>query len=435
MLVGYSMNRVSAYAVTAAIVAFVGIIIWLGSEARSTTETALASVLLTLVSIGATWIVSHYYYLMTNAKDIERVTIQHDESLKTYARKAAEKVTNLSRELSRLSGYLREYLDYESSGDSLEVVLGVRDERLSGAIHIVEMLRSVNDTSLSDWYGVIGEELEKKKEHEDEIEARREKTIIEAIDKLGNMIQERAGSQKEVISEANIIARIEEMRSELTTVALGLRSASPGRSAPTPIRARPRMYLPCPACQSDIEIENSRAGKVKFKAYACSSCHTRVVVRPTETGEPMIALRGITPERVLCPKCETPQTVELDNVAGATAVIDCVQCAQKIRASRGVQGITCTFLDGTDQALLAAVKQLLPPQPWPKGIHAEIAAKLGGSAKKVQKAINHLIETGVFRPQINGVLYEPRPVSPNADATSNLAEKSAPDRELSTVPR
>lgn len=426
------MNRVTAWAISAAIAAFVGIIAWLGSETRSATETALASVLLTFVSIGATWIVSHYYYLMTNARDIERVTVQHNESLKTYARKAEEKVTNLSKELGRLSIYLREYLDYDSERDLLDVVLGVRDERITGAIHIVEMLRSVNDTSLSDWYGVIGEELEKKKEQEDEIEARKEKTVIDAIDKLGRVIEERSSSQKEPIGEANIIARIEEMRSELTTVALGLRSGLPSRPAPIPIRARQKIYLPCPSCQNDIEIQHSRAGKIKYRASICSSCHTRLVIRPTEDGEPEIELRGIRPGQIICPKCETAQSAELDNVAGAMVLVDCVQCGQKVRASRGVRGITCALLDGADQVLLSAVRKLLPPQPWPKGVHTEIAVKLGTTGKKVQKAIDKLIEAGVFKPQIDGVLYEPTQMPAGPDALSKSDEKSAADTSPGT---
>src|SRR5438270_11216721 len=121
---------------------------------------------------------------MATTKEVERVTLQHDESLKTYALKAAEKVTNLSRELDRLSDYLREYLSYNAEGEALEVVLSVRDERVASAIHIVEILRSVNDTSLSDWQGVIGDELEKKKEEEEQIEARREQTLIETTEKL-----------------------------------------------------------------------------------------------------------------------------------------------------------------------------------------------------------------------------------------------------------
>ena len=297
------MNKVIAGAVGAAVIVFLGIIIWLGSGARSATETALSSVLLTLVSVAATWIVSHAYHIMAATQEIERVTLQHDESLKTYARKAAEKVTNLSNELSRLSSYLTQYLEYQTDGDSLDVVMSQRDERLTGAIHIVEMLRSVNDTSLSDWYGVIGEELEKKKERQEETEARREQTVIGALDKISHMLEEYRREPRETIDESRIIAQIEDMRAELTGVALGLRAPFAARLTPSPFGIRNKVYLPCPSCQSDVEIKHSRAGKVKYKSYVCGSCHTRIVVRPSTGGEPIIELRHVQAETVNCPLC------------------------------------------------------------------------------------------------------------------------------------
>lgn len=53
---------------------------------------------------------------------------------------------------------------------------------------------------------------------------------------------------------------------------------------------------------------------------------------------------------------------------------------------------------------LELVKQELPTQPWPAGVHKTIAAKLGCSNSKVYRSIDLLIEKGRFREQKDGKL-------------------------------
>lgn len=53
---------------------------------------------------------------------------------------------------------------------------------------------------------------------------------------------------------------------------------------------------------------------------------------------------------------------------------------------------------------LALVRQELPEQPWPAGVHKTIAAKIGCSNSKVYRSIDALIEKGHFRNQKDGVL-------------------------------
>ncbi len=52
------------------------------------------------------------------------------------------------------------------------------------------------------------------------------------------------------------------------------------------------------------------------------------------------------------------------------------------------------------------IRNLLPPQPWEKGMHKIIASKLGVSNKAVQSVIKKLISEGVFKQQVNGQLIE-----------------------------
>ena len=80
-----------------------------------------------------------------------------------FALKAAEKVDNLSQELDRLTAYLQQELTDAAGGApqaATPEALRLKDARIESAIHIIGTLKSVNDRSLSDWQGVIGDELD-----------------------------------------------------------------------------------------------------------------------------------------------------------------------------------------------------------------------------------------------------------------------------------
>lgn len=55
-----------------------------------------------------------------------------------------------------------------------------------------------------------------------------------------------------------------------------------------------------------------------------------------------------------------------------------------------------------DEEFIETVKEMLPAQPWPVGIHKTIASQLGCTNAKVSRTIEALIDTGVFKKQING---------------------------------
>jgi len=60
---------------------------------------------------------------------------------------------------------------------------------------------------------------------------------------------------------------------------------------------------------------------------------------------------------------------------------------------------------GIDPDVLAAVKDILPPQPWEKGVHREVASKLDLSEKQVSRYIRELIRQGIFMEQVDGELF------------------------------
>ena len=59
-----------------------------------------------------------------------------------------------------------------------------------------------------------------------------------------------------------------------------------------------------------------------------------------------------------------------------------------------------------DEEFIETVKEMLPAQPWPVGIHKTIASQLGCTNSKVSRTIETLIDTGFFKKQINGQIVD-----------------------------
>jgi predicted RNA-binding Zn-ribbon protein involved in translation (DUF1610 family) len=423
------MRSPKAVIASAAIFAilFAGVTLWIGSNAKSATENALASVFLALISIAASWILAHYYYLSAKENEIDKITELHNANLRTYALKAAEKVTNLSSELARLSSYLRDYLQNDHNEDSLDVVLNTRDERIYGAVHIVEMLRSVNDTSLSDWKGVIGDELDKKREEDEEKEIQREERLGEIAQKINLLLENRQGATDNDV-EKNVLFAMQQMRKELETV-LASNNTNPRQppfSSTAPADERPRFFAACPQCGNAIRINVSKRGKVHTKTYACGLCGTKLVSGQDEHNNPMLDFRVEKQENVKCPSCGREHVVLIENVPGVSVLRECNSCSERFKVNRTPKNaLTVTSLgrastQDLNPDIIATVRGLLPIQPWPKGTATEIASKLGISRGVVKSAITHLMHIGVFRYQVDGQLYD---TGEEANAARSIAQR------------
>ncbi|MGO9846174.1 MAG: hypothetical protein ACLPKT_06115, partial [Methylocella sp.] len=135
-------------------------------------EAVLLSLLLTIASISASCVVTHIYAVNASKEKIQEIKSMHHENLRLFGLKAAEKVFNLSNEIARLEEYVGETLEERDNADAA-VALKISDERLAGIRHSLVTLRSINDRSLSDWEGVVGEEIKQKqlefREYEEEI--------------------------------------------------------------------------------------------------------------------------------------------------------------------------------------------------------------------------------------------------------------------------
>ncbi len=393
---------------------FVGLVVGLSLKAVTSTENVLISVVLTLLSVVVTWVVGHFYAKQVREAEIDKINEAHEKNLKTYALNAAEKVTNISKEIGLLSGYLSQYLESEDDED-ISVILGVRDELISGTIHMLNTLRSVNDTGLSDWKGVIGEELDQKREEEEEKEEEKEedtkeyaKELLEKIEHLmGETAKQEKGDEINVkILRGEFRDEIYELRNEIAKILIGTSSRRPTSSYTTSsTRALSLRTLFCPACDAPVKVRVSRKGKAIIKGIDCRKCGTRLVSRPDDQGEPILDIRKEIAERVACLSCENDVEVMLDNVNGVHKVEVCGVCKTELRVIRTKSGVTVRLVN-LESKFISAVRAALPPQPWPKGIHKEVAEELGTTGREVQKAIAILISDGIFQHQVNGVVVE-----------------------------
>jgi hypothetical protein len=92
-------------------------------------------------------------------------------------------VTNLSKQMDVLSMSLQQELD-DSDYDSPKDALQAREMTIESTVRMLNTLKSVNDGSLSDWQGVIGQEItaqrqEREKQEEDL------RVIVERLGALG----------------------------------------------------------------------------------------------------------------------------------------------------------------------------------------------------------------------------------------------------------
>src|SRR5579862_4271249 len=93
------------------VVGIVACIHFIDTGTQTAREAAMLSIILTLLSVLASWLVTHLYSEAQYEAAIRGVETVYRNNLRTYAVKASEKVDNLSKELVRLSNFLVEEED------------------------------------------------------------------------------------------------------------------------------------------------------------------------------------------------------------------------------------------------------------------------------------------------------------------------------------
>jgi hypothetical protein len=386
-------------------IGILGCLIYISRAQLDNQSAALVSIILTLLSIVASYIASQYFAEKGHKEALEEVKAQHVDNLKTYAINAAEKVDNLSKELHRLTNFLEDELEKEYD----DVLQGFRSrtEKIDSAIHIVETLKSVNDTSLSDWRGVIPEELEEK----DEEQLERETELKELIDRVEDLTLMNAKAKKE--GETIVTDRIDELRQQLIDVSRRIDGVRIRPKKASNIPLQESVSTPCPNCKKEITYRQ-RPMKTSFKAVMCPACGEKYTARwHTDKGfvlEPNV----LKEENIGCPACENLFQAQVPSLVYSTVQTTCPKCNAILKITRNTKDIKAKRTSAPKSAvaypelseeIIQEVQKAMPPQPWPKGTHKNVIETLGTSREVFNRAVQELIRRGVFHPQVDGKIY------------------------------
>ena len=394
------------------VISIIGLIYYVGSKPLNDKEIILLSIILTIISVLATWIASYYYSESNYRTAVKEVEEDHVYKLKTYALKASEKVNNLSTELNKLSLYLQDELECEY--DNLPQQNFAREERIKSAIHIIGTLKSVNDTALSDWKGVIGEELEEQEEEKKE----REDALYDLIDRYEKLIAEMKDNtfhSIESYQNEDLKSEIRFLKKDLALLINNISGTSSVRSIPIGPKKQD-VKSECPICKSPLNYQQ-RAKNNSIKIIHCKSCDSKLLSRWSKENGFKLSKEVYLNEEIKCPACETKLTVNLSSFPNTSANIKCTNCSSEIRITRRINDILTKTMGAIpiahilkeetkiEETILKSVKEKLPKQPWPIGIHNSIANELDLSPKDVRLAITELIERGDYYLQHNGKIY------------------------------
>lgn len=121
------------------------------TESADTRESLLISIILTIASAAFSWIVSAHYSTASskaeNTKLIDRIGEQ-----------ASEKILNQSKQLYSIEQYLDDKYDkLESENTSSPIKIYLESTR-----NMIRLIRTSNNTYLSDWAGVVSKKVRKK---------------------------------------------------------------------------------------------------------------------------------------------------------------------------------------------------------------------------------------------------------------------------------
>lgn len=385
---------------------------YIGNAQLDNREASLMSVILALLSIIASYLVGQHFAERGHKEAIEEIKQQNKENLKTYALNAAEKVDNLSKELKRLSLFLEDELgvDFENALEGYHS----RTDKLESAVHIINTLKSVNDTSLSDWRGVIPEELEEKDEEQLETAF----ALSDLMGKLENLTKDSLKTTPDFDSH-HLQEEVNDLKEQLIQVSRKIDG----------IRIRPKSNVSkpdkvsvknaCPNC-GEIISYRQRPMASSRKMVTCTSCKEKCNSRwCPEVG---FTLEQNLPveEEIKCPSCGFFFKEGVNSFLNSPRDVLCPKCHSALRITRRVDGIKTKILSGPlsekhdketcriDDNILEKVMETLPPQPWPKGTHTVVSEKLGISVSDFNISIKELIKRGKVQPQIDGVLYYPQ---------------------------
>ena len=232
----------------AAIVSGVFCLWMINSGSPTPKESLLLAFILTISTTIASLLITQYYAEKSSRRE-----------LRTFAKKAAEKVTNLSKQMDVLSVSLQQELDdsdYESPKESLLA----RDMTIESTIRMLGTLKSVNDGSLSDWQGVIGQELSAQRQERE----KQEGDLRVIVERLGALRDDRTKpngqGREEEDDESGLKTEVEEIKRDVRLLAAQV-GGVPVRRAKAKI-PREQVQHRCPKCGASIVYKQRQVGSL-----------------------------------------------------------------------------------------------------------------------------------------------------------------------------
>jgi len=406
-----SPHAIYASLTGSSVLVIIVLIVMLSRGQTTGNEGLLLSILLTIFSILGSWLITHAFYQGDRSQQIAEVKAEYEANLKTYAVKASEKIINLSDQM----GKLIEFIDDNEDGQE-DLSYPLLRERMRAASHIMSTLQSMSETSLSDWEGVIGEQLARRR------------MLAEERDYDINFILE---SMKQTFVEG----QRENLDAEFKKIYRDLKGLVRTPTALPPAATRSYTVLPCPNCDADVKIRLNKKRKPTRGLYSCSACQSDVAAFGETSGVIRLEVRRPIDEMIRCVECHAEFPVALDNAIGGSTQADCPNCETHLTVSRSPVGVNA-WETGTQRGerralrpeFLEQVAMLLPPEPWPAGTHKDIAQKLGVSNTSVTTAIKALMAQGRVGQSPAGLEPSDEPADAEVDTRAE-AEESTQDSE------
>lgn len=385
------MKYVSIVIMVVLIFCIVGILVVAGLSELSPREYLFLSILLAGLAIAASWLGTSL--ASKSSSEQMRVTLkaEHMENLRTYALKAAEKVQNLSMEMERLIDYVK---GSSPSGEEGDVKMAA--ERLKTVALMLETIKSVNDTALSDWRGIIGDELRKQEQIETDIDAIFSKiedleeamaapTVPREQQWLPGVSVPAVTTDWDTIYKGTLYSSLENIDKDIQRYA---------SSSPIPVRLPRRRkidaFIKCPKCENENQTRiNLRAGYQKIGR--CGNCGNYFTVKVDSDLNINTDNIGTKDTIVKCVLCDEEHTVTFPIWPGYVFHHSCPKCHSVIYANVSAdeelkhhqsENISKKFLDILEQVVEGRY-------PSAENISA-IATEFGISKAKVTQGITVL---------------------------------------------
>lgn len=294
----------------------VAILVITGLSELSSREYLFLSILLTVLAIAASWFGTSLASRASSDQMRQSLRDEYSENLRTYALKAAEKVQNLSSEIERIIEHVQEPLSNGEPGN-----IRLAQEKLKTIAIMLETIKSVNNTALSDWRGIIKDELEKQEEIQADIDNIYRK--LEALEEIqfGSPAQVQLGEQLSVPG-----IDLEDIDRDIKVYA---------SQSPIPVRfpkkRRIETLVTCPMCRSENATKiNLRSGYKKIvKCQTCSFFFSISVDPELNIKTEKVKSKK---ESIKCMLCDGEITVVYPIWPGYCFQPQCPSCHSKIRA-------------------------------------------------------------------------------------------------------